>query len=262
MQRLFLMLLAIAVSTQAAGAEGSAPGWPASKDTGSGWPAAEKGAPGWPSSAAGKGSSRPASEAHSQRRLSKHRGRRSGKMTGWPVPDKELLARTPTPPSGNLHIYSHSYNTETKVNIYNPDGSFNVQALAEISHIFKCRRSGLEHDIDTRLITVLSHIYDHFGGKRIELLSGYRFQRRTTSNHFHGSAADIRIAGIDPRTIRAYAESLDAGGMGVGWYPNVGFVHVDVRPLPSYRWIDYSHSNPDARDRQPPRGFKRKDPES
>jgi uncharacterized protein YcbK (DUF882 family) len=161
-----------------------------------------------------------------------------------------------------LHIYSISYKDDAEVNIYNEDGSFNLQALAEVNHIFKCRRSGLEHEIDARLITILSQIYDHFGGRRIELLSGYRFQRRTTSNHFHGAAADIRIAGVDPRQIRAYAESLDAGGMGVGWYPKVGFIHVDVREPPSYRWIDYSKSNPDARDRKPPRGFKRRDPQS
>jgi uncharacterized protein YcbK (DUF882 family) len=134
--------------------------------------------------------------------------------------------------------------------------------LTEINHIFKCRRSGLEHDIDTRLVTILSHLSDHFEGKRIELLSGYRFQRRTTSNHFHGTAADIRIPGVDPLKVRAFVSTLDSGGMGVGWYPKVGFVHVDVRQPPSYRWIDYSKSNPDARDRQLPRGFKRKSPES
>ena len=190
------------------------------------------------------------------------RAKRTGKMVGWPVPEKDLLEEPPEKPSGNIHIYSINYKDEAKVNIYNPDGSYSVQALAEINHVFKCRRSGLEHDIDTRLITILSHVYDHFGGKRIELLSGYRFQRRTTSNHFHGAAADIRIPGIDPRKIRAFAESLDAGGMGVGFYPRVGFVHVDVRQPPSYRWIDYSKSNPDSRDRMLPRGFKRKDPES
>jgi len=183
-------------------------------------------------------------------------------MLGWSVSERELLAEAPAPPSGNLRIIATNSKDEANVNIYNEDGSLNVQALAEIGHVFKCRRSGLEHDIDTRLITILSHVYDHFGGKRIELLSGYRFQRRTTSNHFHGAAADIRIPGIDPRKIRRYVESLDAGGMGVGWYPKVGFVHVDVRDPPSYRWIDYSRSNPDARDRMLPRGFKRKNPQS
>jgi uncharacterized protein YcbK (DUF882 family) len=240
MLRLMLMVLAVMVGTQTAGASEGAPKSRTSK----------------------VGASKPAGLSRAERNLIKHRGKRKGRMVGWPVPEKELLPEPPARPSGKLHIYSISYKDDAEVNIYNSDGSFNLQALAEINHIFKCRRSGLEHDIDTRLITILAQIYDHFGGKRLELLSGYRFQRRTTSNHFHGAAADIRIAGVDPRKIRAYAESLDAGGMGVGWYPKVGFVHVDVREPPSYRWIDYSKSNPDARDRKPPRGFKRRDPQS
>ena len=242
MLRLLLMLLAITGSAQAAGADEGAPGRAASTDSGE--------------------AAKPSSGAKSEKRLAMHRGKHKGRMLGWPVPEKALLAAPAPQPSGDLRIYSINYKDEADVNIFNADGSFDVKALAEINHIFKCRRSGLEHDIDTRLVTILSHIYDHFGGKRIELLSGYRFQRRTTSNHFHGTAADIRIPGVNPRKIRSYAESLDAGGMGVGWYPRVGFVHVDVRPPPSYRWIDYSRSNPDDRGRQLPRGFKRSDPES
>lgn len=240
MLRLLLTLLTVMVSAQTAGASEGAPNLAASA----------------------VGARRAAGPSRSGKCVAKHRGKHAGKLNGWPVPERELRSAPPAPPSGNLHIISLNYKDEANVNIYNDDGSFNVQALAEINHIFKCRRSGLEHDIDTRLVTILSHVYDHFGGKRIELLSGYRFQRRTTSNHFHGAAADIRIPGIDPRKIRSYVETLDAGGMGVGWYPNVGFVHVDVRLPPSYRWIDYSRSNPDARDRMLPRGFKRKDPES
>jgi uncharacterized protein YcbK (DUF882 family) len=242
MLRLSLMLLTVMVGAQTAGADEGAPGRLASMARGD--------------------HAGPCGRASMAKRLGKHRGKRVGKMLGWPVPDKELLAEPPQRPSGDIRIYSINYKEETTVNIYNEDGSYNLQALAEINHIFKCRRSGLEHDIDTRLLTILSHVYDHFGGKRIELLSGYRFQRRTTSNHFHGTAADIRIPGIDPLKVRAFVSTLDAGGMGVGWYPKVGFVHVDVRQPPSYRWIDYSRSNPDARDRQPPRGFKRKNPQS
>ncbi len=243
MLRLLLMLLAIGASVQAAGASEAAPGGQAL--------------------ASDKAELKGSSGAVMEKRLAKRRARPKGKkMVGWLVPDKDVLAEAPARPSGNVRIYSINYKDETEVNIYNPDGSFNVNALAEINHVFKCKRSGLEKDIDTRLVTILSHVYDHFGGKRIELLSGYRFQRRTTSNHFHGTAADIRVAGVDPRKLRTFLESLDAGGMGVGWYPKVGFVHVDVRQPPSYRWIDYSRSNPDEKSKQPPRGFKRKAPES
>jgi len=236
------MLLAMTVGAQAAGAGESAPGSPASADS--------------------TQAAKPANNSTGEKRAAKHRGKRTGRMIGWPVPDKRLLAEPPPPPSGKLRLYSINYKDEAEVNIYNDDGSFAPEALAEVNHVFRCRRTGREHAIDTRLVTMLSHIYDHFGGKRIELLSGYRYQRRQTSNHFHGAAADIRIAGVDPRKIRSFAETLDAGGMGVGWYPRVGFVHIDVRPPPSYRWIDYSRSNPDARDRLPPRGFKRNAPES
>lgn len=238
MQRLMLMLLAVMTVAQTAEAKEATP---AAK------PSAER--------------ATLAKVVKLDRRLAKARGKQKGRMLGWPVPEDNLAA-PPAKPSGHLVIYSLSYKDEADVNIYNPDGSYNVQALAELNHIFKCRRSGLEHDIDTRLLTILSHVYDHFGGKRLELLSGYRFQRRTTSNHFHGAAADIRIAGVDPRKIRAFAETLDSGGMGVGYYPKVGFVHIDVREPPSYRWIDYSRSNPDAPGRMPPRGFKRRTPQS
>jgi uncharacterized protein YcbK (DUF882 family) len=241
MLRLLLMLLAFGVGAQAAGASEGAPGKPAPTK----------------SAGAGKASGR----AKPGKRATRRRGRHKGKMIGRAVAEKALLEAPPPRPSGKLRIYSVNYKNEADVNIYNADGSFNVNALAEINHIFKCRRSGLEHDIDTRLVTVLSHIYDHFG-KRIELLSGYRFQRRTTSNHFHGTAADIRVSGVDARKLRDFIHTLDAGGMGVGYYPRVGFVHVDIRQPPSYRWIDYSRSNPDARDRQLPRGFKRKTPHS
>jgi uncharacterized protein YcbK (DUF882 family) len=237
MLRLSLMLLAVMASAETAGAD--------------------PGAPGRLTSIASLHHARPCGKLKAPKN-----SKRKGKMVGWPVPEKDLLAEAPARPSGRIHIYSINYKEEADVNIYNEDGSYNLQALTEINHIFKCRRSGLEHDIDTRLVTILSHISDHFEGKRIELLSGYRFQRRTTSNHFHGTAADIRIPGVDPLKIRAFVSTLDSGGMGVGWYPKVGFVHVDVRQPPSYRWIDYSKSNPDARDRQLPRGFKRKSPES
>jgi uncharacterized protein YcbK (DUF882 family) len=240
MLRLSLMLLATLVGAQTAGAEDGAPGRTASVGHSDGV--------------------KPSGRGRWERR-GRHHGKRTGKMIGWPAPEKALLPEEPAKPSGEIRIYSVNYKDEANVKIYNPDGSYNVQALAEIGHIFKCRRSGLEHDIDTRLVTILSHIYDHFG-RTIEILSGYRFQRRTTSNHFHGTAADLRVPGVPTRKVRDFVESLDAGGMGVGWYPKVNFIHVDVRQPPSYRWIDYSRSNPDARDRLPPRGFKRKNPES
>ena len=57
---------------------------------------------------------------------------------------------------------------------------------------------------------------------------------------------------MTPKKIEAFAETLDTGGMGIGIYPRGQFVHIDVRPLPSYRWVDYSPPNPNASEKRPP----------
>ena len=105
--------------------------------------------------------------------------------------------------------------------------------------MWRCKRTATEKAIEPRLYEMLSRIYDHFH-KRIELVSGFRNQKRLSSFHFHGSASDIRIAGVDEKVLHEYATSLDVGGMGIGRYPRAHFVHVDVRPEPSYRWTDRS----------------------
>jgi uncharacterized protein YcbK (DUF882 family) len=187
------------------------------------------------------------------------KGRRGGhKVVGHVVPDEKLRAEAPPRPSGDLHLFGVSTREEVKVNIYNEDGSYNVEALAAVSHLLRCKRTDTQREIDARLLVVLSHVYDHYGKKRIEVVSGYRNQRRTSSFHYQGSASDIRIPGVPPKQLRAYVETLDAGGMGIGLYPRSKFVHVDVRPPPSYRWIDWSPPEPNAPGKRPPKGFVRK----
>ena len=200
-----------------------------------------------------------ASRRHRKRSKARHQGRFSGRV----VPEEQLRAEPLSRPSGNLQIVSAANpSDQAKVNIYNRDGSYNIEAMDELNHVLRCRRTDAEKLMDPQLLTYLSHIYDHFGGKPLEIVSGYRNQRKLSSNHTKGTASDIRIAGVAPKQIRAFAETLDRGGMGLGLYPRSGFVHVDVRSPPSYRWIDFSPPNPDAPEKRPPRGWKRKKLES
>jgi uncharacterized protein YcbK (DUF882 family) len=189
----------------------------------------------------------------------KHRRRaRHAKVSGRVV-SEDKLRQDPLPrPSGNLHLVFPGVKDEVEVNIYNADGSYNISALEEASHVLRCRRTDTEKPIDPQLLMLLSHVEDHFGGKPLEVVSGYRNQRKQTSNHFKGTATDIRIVGVPPKKIREFAETLDGGGMGIGLYPRGGFVHIDVRPPPSYRWIDYSPPGSNAAEKRPPRGWKRK----
>jgi uncharacterized protein YcbK (DUF882 family) len=183
--------------------------------------------------------------------------RRKSKVAGFAVREADLRAEPPPPPSGHIELHVLASNEDLSVDIFNDDGSYDSDALKELDHALRCKRTETEKSIDPRLYVLLSHVYDHFQ-KPLELVSGYRNQRRETSFHFRGSASDIRIAGVAPKKIREFAATLDAGGMGIGLYPRAHFVHIDVRPPPSYRWIDNARPNPNSPDKRPPRGWKRK----
>jgi uncharacterized protein YcbK (DUF882 family) len=185
------------------------------------------------------------------------KSRKKSRVAGFAVPESKLRPEVPEPPSGRLKVMSLATHEEADVQIFNDDGSYNLDALHAVDHILRCKRTDTEKPIEPRLYVILSHVYDHFG-KTLEVVSGFRNQRRQTSFHFRGSASDIRIEGVAPKKVRDFADSLDAGGMGVGLYPRAQFVHIDVRPLPSYRWIDNARPTHNSPDKRPPRGFKRK----
>jgi uncharacterized protein YcbK (DUF882 family) len=152
-------------------------------------------------------------------------------------------------PSGEVWVFAENLNEEVKVNIYKTDGSFDDAALAKLDELWRCPFTGEVRAVRTQLYEQLSRFYDHFGQKRIELVSGFRFAERDSSRHHHASAMDIRIPGISVRQMYKYAESLDLGDMGIGIYPVSGFIHVDYRAPGerSYRWTDYSGNSARSR---------------
>lgn len=152
-------------------------------------------------------------------------------------PDDELQK-----PSGDIWLHAENLGEEAQVHIYKDDGSFDDAALAKLDDLFRCRQTGEVRAVRPELYEQLSRISDHFSGKRIELVSGFRFAERSSSRHFHAAAMDIRIKDVSIRDMYAYAESLDAGNMGIGIYPTSQFIHVDFRAPgePSYRWTDWS----------------------
>jgi uncharacterized protein YcbK (DUF882 family) len=102
-------------------------------------------------------------------------------------------------------------------------------------------KNGATHAIDGRLIALVSIVSDHFGGRRIEVISGFRpyspRQHTAHSNHNIGHAIDFRVIGVPNEVVRDYCRTLR--NVGVGYYPNSVFVHMDVRNDPAY-WVDFS----------------------
>ncbi|MBR5272879.1 MAG: DUF882 domain-containing protein [Clostridia bacterium] len=106
---------------------------------------------------------------------------------------------------------------------------------------FACKDGSDEILIDPELVVILQNIRDHFG-KAVIINSAYRspaYNKKiggaTNSNHTKGMAADIRISGVSPKEIAAYAESIGVRGIGLYETSSDGyFVHVDTRANKSY----------------------------
>lgn len=101
---------------------------------------------------------------------------------------------------------------------------------------FKCKDGSDIILIDDKLVYYLQQIRNHFG-KAVIINSAFRtatYNKKiggaTKSKHIEGRAADIKIAGIKPIMIAAYAESI--GIKGIGLYDS--FVHVDTRTNKSF----------------------------
>lgn len=101
--------------------------------------------------------------------------------------------------------------------------------------------TGAGRAIDPRLITLVTQISDHFGGRPVEIVSGYRphieGQQTAHSNHNVGRAIDFVVRGVPNDVLRDYCHTLH--NVGVGYYPNSSFVHLDVRNATTH-WVDES----------------------
>jgi uncharacterized protein YcbK (DUF882 family)/LysM repeat protein len=97
------------------------------------------------------------------------------------------------------------------------------------------------HAIDPRLISIVTQVSDHFGGRPIEVVSGFRAhsdaQFTAHSNHNVGKAIDFVIRGVPNEVLRDYCHGLS--DVGVGYYPNSSFIHLDVRSATAH-WVDES----------------------
>jgi uncharacterized protein YcbK (DUF882 family) len=137
------------------------------------------------------------------------------------------------------------FNTHTGERLkstYCTGGCYRPEALAELNHIMRDFRVNEVKPIDPRVFDLLHEL----GGtletdQPFHIISGYRSPETNTllrerggastgvashSLHMVGQAIDIRVPGVKLPQLRDAAKSLKIGG--VGFYPDLNFVHVDV----------------------------------
>jgi len=158
-------------------------------------------------------------------------------VTPAPTPD---IARD-NPPTGDSRLlrFVHTHTGETLTARYFDGGAYDEACLRDVNHLLRDFRTNETHVIDPPLLDVLYQLQlraNHDGV--FEIISGYRspatnaMLRRQShgvaehSQHLLGKAIDIRLAGFSTKNLAEHARSLALGG--VGFYPNLDFVHVDT----------------------------------
>jgi uncharacterized protein YcbK (DUF882 family) len=137
-------------------------------------------------------------------------------------------------------IALHSYTGSFKGRVTRK-GKVISKSRKAIEKVLASWRTGQHQPINDRLLRLVVKVSDHFGGRPIRVVSGYRpyspSQYTPHSRHNTGHAMDFSIPGVPNTVLRDYCRTLT--NVGCGYYPNSSFVHMDVRESSAY-WIDYA----------------------
>ena len=166
---------------------------------------------------------------------------RAGKKILIPGATEEIEL-VPPPPCFNPAVEFYRIRNDKSIKVHltycngkaNPDG---VEKLSQFTSPPNLKE--MPFPLHPRLAVLLQKVADHFPGRRLEVVSGQRVQKKKNHESFHnkGQAIDFRVAGIPNRTLVNYVRQFD--NTGVGFYPNSVFVHMDTRKRNAF-WIDYS----------------------
>jgi len=138
-----------------------------------------------------------------------------------------------------------------RVSLVDRRGRVRRSAQRKLRHLMRPKTSRKRKIPHPRLVRLLAQISDHFGGRTVDIVSGYRLPggyTKRSSRHVHAQAVDFRVRGVPLKVVRDYCSQF--AHVGVGFYPRSRFVHLDVRRKDA-RWTDWSRPG-DPPMRHPP----------
>jgi LysM repeat protein len=154
-----------------------------------------------------------------------------------PGATKTFASRPPQP--GVLHIVRGT--VAWRGRLVDRRGRALPDARKHIERLMMSDATGETHPTDLRLLPILTQVSDHFGGRTLHIVSGFRpptANRYTAhSHHNNGEAVDFYVEGVPNDVLRDYLHTFSR--VGVGYYPNSTFVHLDVRSVTTH-WVDES----------------------
>jgi uncharacterized protein YcbK (DUF882 family) len=162
-----------------------------------------------------------------------------------------------------LYLY-HAHRKDSIAATFRVDGHYDPAVLAKLNWFLRDWRNDEEIKMDPRLFDVLWEAYRAAGrmgpDDPIVVLSAYRcpatnamLRRRSHrvaehSQHMLGRAMDTTIPGLSMEKLREIGMRMERGG--VGYYPTLNFVHLDVggvRHWPRMSYAQLEHLFPDGK---------------
>lgn len=141
--------------------------------------------------------------------------------------------------AGVATIQSFTSDRRSTLRLVDTRGRVSPATMRNVERLLRYR-GGDTKQIHPRLVRLMARVSDHFGGRTLEIISGYRppgVGPTRHSRHHLGHAVDLRVRGVPNSALRDYCRTFDH--VGVGYYPNSSFVHLDVRRTATH-WTDWS----------------------
>lgn len=127
------------------------------------------------------------------------------------------------------------------------DGTVDLATEPSLKHFMHCRRTGRELPMAAGVLAMLTSVAEQWPGQVIDIVSAFRAPPFGVphSKHFIGHAIDLRVEGVKTTKLRDFIWRTHHE-VGVGYYLNEDFVHMDWRPgEPDMAW-SAGHEGDDA----------------
>lgn len=195
---------------------------------------------------------KPNAKPASEKKVTQTKLPQTSPATAKPAPTDKKIADKKGAPKASPAAMLVAINTHETFAL-RPDGKgrFDGKTLKAFANFLRCHHTGRKHAIAPRLLQLLYATAKQFDFQRIVVVAGYRAPKvarekgNPKSPHKQGVACDFRIEGVANTDLRDFLrDKFDR--VGVGYYPNSGFIHLDVRTANAF-WIDESGPGERAR---------------
>jgi uncharacterized protein YcbK (DUF882 family) len=156
-----------------------------------------------------------------------------------------LSHRATAPETDGAPVTFYNVNSRETASFVLPyDGKLSLAEQKRITHLFRCKRTGHELEPDPGLLKILARVADRYQGHVFEVVSAHRHNRGTsrTSKHRTGHALDFRVRGVNVKTVRSFIWKMEEP-IGLGYYREQKFLHIDWRPTEIKIAWDQRHEN-------------------